>query len=438
MTTGRSRWWAGPLDVETLAADAVDGVVEATAAVARARGSDAAVSTCDALVAASFAAFENLRIDGAAPATWAELSGFVAARDGWVRVHANYPHHAEAVRRALGVEGRGDLERACARSDATDLEERILGAGGIAAAVRTPARWSAGPHGLATAGEPWSQVTDRGARPPLPELTGDAHDPSSRTPGAGTPMPADARGLLAGVRVLDLTRVIAGPTCSQLLACLGADVLRIDPPHRPEIAAQHLATGMGKRSAVLDLRQEARAARALARAADVVLTGYRPGALEVLGLGTEDLEKLAPEAVVVQLSAWGDTGPWGRRAGFDSIVQAATGIAILCGTRERPGALPVQVLDHASGHLMAAHVLTALAEARARTVRVSLLGAARTLLAAPRPGPGEVVTLPVDRTRQDSDGLIVDAVPPPLLVDGTGITRKIGPYGAALPRWLER
>ncbi|MGP9694097.1 hypothetical protein ACT3TZ_05705 [Brachybacterium sp. AOP25-B2-12] len=98
----------------------------------------------------------------------------------------------------------------------------------------------------------------------------------------------------------------------------------------------------------------------------------------------------------------------------------------------------MQVLDHASGHLMAAHVLTALAEARARTVRVSLLGAARTLLAAPRPGPGEVVTPPVDRTRQDSDGLIVDAVPPPLLVDGTGITRKIGPYGAALPRWLER
>lgn len=450
MTTEHARWWPGPLDVETLAAEAVDRVVAAATAVARARGSAAVVSTSDALIAASFAAYENLRVDGVAPTAWAELSGFVAARDGWVRVHANYPHHAEAVRRALAVKDCRDLERVCARCDASDLEERILQAGGIAAAVRTPARWSAHPHGRATAAEPWSQVEDRGARPPLTELTAGARIPAQRVLAGRAPARRDQDGghdsgtegvrhaaaLLAGVRVLDLTRVIAGPTCSQLLACLGADVLRIDPPHRPEIVAQHLSTGMGKRSAILDLRRDATSVVALARGADVVLTGYRPRALEAFGLGVEDLETSSPEAVVVQLSAWGITGPWGHRAGFDSIVQAATGIAALCGSEGRPGALPVQALDHASGHLMAAQVLTALAEARARTVHVSLLGAARTLLAAPRAAPGTAVARPVPRVRSAYRGSTVDAVPPPLLIDGVGISRDIGPYGGAAPRWL--
>src|SRR5699024_8955242 len=144
--------------------------------------------------------------------------------------------------------------------------------------------------------------------------------------------------LLSVVRVLDLTRVIAGPSGTQLLACLGADVLRLDPPHRPELLDQHLSTGMRKRRAELDLRRDTETFRSLAAAADVTVPGYRPGALSALGIGREELEQLAPRAVLVSLSAWGETGPWGQRAGFDSIVQAATGIAAECGRPDQPRA----------------------------------------------------------------------------------------------------
>src|SRR5699024_6868233 len=226
------------------------------------------------------------------------------------------------------------------------------------------------------------------------------------------------RTLLSGVRVLDLTRVIAGPSGTQLLACLGADVLRIDPPHRPELLDQHLSTGMGQRSAELALRRAPELLRRLAAGADVIVCGYRPRALTALGHAIEQLEDLSPRAVIVSLSAWGETGPWGERAGFDSIVQAATGIAAECGTSERPGALLVQALDHATGQLLAAHVMESLARARATTIRRSLLGAADALCALPPPPLEEPAELAVPRVRVGSAGGTLEAVPPPLLVDG--------------------
>ncbi|MFC7456866.1 CoA transferase [Brachybacterium sp. GCM10030267] len=413
------RWWSGPFDVEHLAWTAVARVRDAAQEVAITRGLDVTVDTTPALVAASFASFENLRVDGRAPEAWAELSGLVAARDGWVRLHGNYPHHAAAIRSALSVSDRAQLDRTARRLGAEELEEAVCAAGGIAVAVRSRADWARHPHGLATASAPWSEGHDRGDRPVL-----------SRT--------ATPRELLRGIRVLDLTRVIAGPTCSQLLACLGADVLRVDPPHRPEILDQYLSTGMGKRSVEINLRREADRVRALASSADVILSGYRPGALDRFGLGDEALEQLAPQAVIVTLSAWGEAGPWCSRAGFDSIVQAATGIAAACGSPDRPGALPVQALDHSSGHLMAAHVLEALARARAHTVRVSLLGAARTLLAATPPPPREPAALDVPRVRVPSAEGVLDAVPPPLRIDGATLERPVGRYGAARAEWSDR
>ena len=178
--------------------------------------------------------------------------------------------------------------------------------------------------------------------------------------------------------------------------------------------------------------------RTLAAEADVVVAGYRPGALDHHGLGIGDLEDLAPQAVIAVLSAWGDTGPWGSRAGFDSIVQAASGIAVACGSAERPGALPVQALDHASGHLLAAHVLSALADARARTIRVSLLGAAETLLALPAPPAQEPAALPVPRVEVRAGERRLRAVPPPLLVDGAMIGRDVGSYGMNGLDWVSR
>lgn len=416
------RWWTGPFDVEQLAWSSVQRARDAAAELAAARGLDLRIDTSSELVAASFAAIDHLRIDGRAPQAWAELSGFVEARDGWLRLHGNYPHHAEVLRRVLGVQDRAGLERVIAQRDAAVVADQVTAAGGIATVVRTRQEWEAHPQARSRYGAEWVSVTDRGDRPALPA-------PSAADPAAS------ARTLLAGVRVLDLTRVIAGPSGTQLLACLGADVLRIDPPHRPEILDQHLSTGMGKRSAQLDLRRAPEAFRALAAGADVIVDGYRPGALAGVGFGIEELEQLAPQAVIASLSAWGETGPWGHRAGFDSIVQAATGVAVECGTEGRPGALPVQALDHATGQLLAAHVMESLARARASTLRLSLLGAAEALFAVPAPPEEAPTALAVPLVRVTSGSAVLEAVPPPVLVDGASIEQPVGEYGMAALRW---
>ena len=162
--------------------------------------------------------------------------------------------------------------------------------------------------------------------------------------------------------MLDLTRVIAGPVATRTLAHLGADVLRLDTPRLPEIAEQYLDTGMGKRSALLDLGTQRETFDALLATADVVVTGYRSRALDRLGLAPERLAERRPGLVVASLDAWGGVGPWGDRRGFDSIVQAATGIALTeSADGLTPGALPAQALDHATGYLLAAGVLTAVA-----------------------------------------------------------------------------
>lgn len=421
MTVSPRRWWVGPFDVEHLAWSSVVRARDAACELAAARDLDLTVDTTPELVAASFSAIEHLRIDERAPQPWAEFSGFVEARDGWVRMHGNYPHHAAVLRRVLGVQDRAGLEREIARRDAAEVEEEVTAAGGIAARVRTRQEWAAHPQARARQDLEGVSITDRGERPALPSTTAASRNAAS--------------ALLAGVRVLDLARVIAGPSGTQLLACFGADVLRIDPPHLPELLDQHLSTGMGKRSAQLDLRLAPEQLRSLAAEADVIVCGYRPGALAALGLGIEEFEQLAPQAVIVSLSAWGDTGPWGRRAGFDSIVQATTGIAVECGTSEHPGALPVQALDHSTGQLLAAHVMESLARARAATLRLSLLGAADALFALPSPPAEAPESLEVPRVRVASAGSMLEAVPPPLRVDGVSIERPVGEYGTAALRW---
>lgn len=426
MTSAPDRWWDCPLDVETLAQQSVDRTRGALARLARTRGLGTRIDTTDELIAAGFAAFDHLRVDGEPVEAWAELSGFVRAADGWVRLHGNFPHHADALRRLYGIRDRAGLEAALARRPAADVEAEVAEAGGIAVRVRDREEWERHPQALARAGHPWAEREERGGREPLTTL-------ATTTSTGPDVLP------LAGVRVLDLTRVLAGPTASQLLACLGADVLRIDPPHRPELIAQHLVTGMGKRSTVLDLRRESdlRRTRELAAMADVILSGYRPGALDALGLGPDDLVALAPHAVIALLSAWGEAGPWGSRAGFDSIVQAAAGIGAACGTAERPGALPVQALDVATGHLIAAEVLDALADARARRLRFSLLGAAEALWALPRRSGRAVAELEVPTVRVRVGERRLRVVPPVLRLDGQMIAQDVGEYGAAAPAWRD-
>jgi crotonobetainyl-CoA:carnitine CoA-transferase CaiB-like acyl-CoA transferase len=187
--------------------------------------------------------------------------------------------------------------------------------------------------------------------------------------------------------------VIAGPFATRTLASHGADVLRIDSPRLPDDPGSLVDTGLGKRHARLDLAAAAdrRTVEDLLATADVVVQGYRPGALAGFGLDPAALAERHPHLVVVSLSAWGTEGPWAGRRGFDSLVQAATGIALECGSPDEPGVLPAQALDHATGHLAAATVLAAVARRRDEGGgwhgELSLARTAHWLLGAPRQAP---------------------------------------------------
>ena len=294
-------------------------------------------------VAVSFRSDQLLSVDGRREPGFAALSGFFEASDGWVRTHANYAHHRVRLLRALelGEEAtRADVAAAVRGRTAQELEDAIAAHHGIGVRVRDLGAWRAHPQAMAVDGHPLIAVGTTGSGP------------------GAAPAPLRDRP-----RVLDLTRVIAGPVATRTLAFLGCDVLRVDSPHLPELEAQHLDTDSGKRSTLADLHDEHARGRVhqLLDAADVLVTGYRPGALTAFGLDPERLAQSHPSLVCASLSAWSPSGPWGRRRGFDSIVQAASGIAMIESADDRePGALPAQALDHATGYLLAAGVAAAL------------------------------------------------------------------------------
>lgn len=389
-------------------------------------------------VATAFTSERHLRLDGHGFTGFAPLSRFWPAADGWVRTHANYPHHRRRLLAALGLEPtRTDddslVDAVAARiraRPAAAVEEQVHAAGGLAVATRTPADWDAHPQAGAVAAEP------------LVRLAVQEGAPARRLPPAPDGLPA------AGTRVLDLTRVIAGPVATRFLALLGADVLRIDPPDLPEIEGQHLDTGFGKRSTLLDLDRPADRQRfdALLAEADVVVTGYRPAALDRFGLSPDALRRHRPDLLVAQLSAWGPTGPWAQRRGFDSLVQAATGIAEVERRADgTPGVLPAQALDHGTGYLLAAAVLRALAGRALRggawTVELSLARTARWLRQELPAGTGTGGAAPDPAPwcdeRDSPCGRLRYALPPVTLPGGprTWATPPT-PLGDDAPRWL--
>ncbi len=333
-------------------------------------GAAGSVTVDDGAVATAFVSERHLRIDGRAPESFAPLSRMWRTADGWVRTHANYPWHRAALLSALGVgaESVESVESAMAGARSLEIEEAVYAAGGLAVALRTPREWAAHEQGAAVARRPllsMERVDDAAVRGGGAASAVRGGGAASVVRGAGAASAVRDRGLRP--RVLDLTRVIAGPVGTRSLALLGADVLRIDTPERPELPDQHADTGFGKRSALLDLRRTAdrRTFEELLAGADAVVTGYRPGALDRFGLSPAALAERRPGLVVARLSAWGDYGPWAGRRGFDSLVQVASGIAAVEGGPERPGVLPAQALDHGTGYLLAAGVLRALTERRA-------------------------------------------------------------------------
>ncbi|KUN04114.1 CoA-transferase [Streptomyces yokosukanensis] len=340
-----------------------------------------AVRVDDGAVAAAFHSERHLLVDGRAPVAFAPLSRFWRTADGWVRTHANYPHHRARLLGALDLPANAPVAAVAARfaqCSALAAEEAVHGAGGLTVALRDPKEWQAHEQAAEVAARP---LVER-ERP----TTAPARVLAPLDPATAPLLPA------AGLRVLDLTRVLAGPVATRTLALLGADVLRVDAPWLPELPDLHADTGFGKRSATLDLGAEPDAFEELLATADVVVTGYRPGALDRFGLSPQALFARRPDLVVAQVSAWGAYGPWAARRGFDSLVQVATGIAVTEGSAEEPGALPAQALDHGTGYLLAAAVLRALTEQSydggGRLVRLALARTAHWLTDGIRPTAG--------------------------------------------------
>ncbi len=335
----------------------------------------------------------SIRPVGWSPASpWDPIAGDYRARDGWIRLHTNAPHHRQAALSVLGVApDKQVVAAAVAEWECEALEGAVVGAGGCAAQMRSEAEWGVHPQGRAVKAEPliaW-QTHPAAAR-------------ESKRIHAARP--------LSGVRVLDLTRVLAGPVATRFLAAFGADVLRIDPPDWDEPGVVPEVT-VGKRCAGLDLEQRADRDRfeALLADADVLVHGYRPGALSRLGYDADTLRALRPDLVDVALCAYGWSGPWSDRRGFDSLVQMSCGIAE-AGQRwagaERPTPLPVQALDHATGYLMAAAVVRGLRLLRqhglATTARLSLARTAALLCASPpEPSPSPPTRALAPETPED-------------------------------------
>jgi crotonobetainyl-CoA:carnitine CoA-transferase CaiB-like acyl-CoA transferase len=293
------------------------------------------------------------------------IMGVYPTRDGrWSYLHCNFPNHRAAALGVLGVaEERDAVAKAVLGWNAADLEEAIIAARGAGGMVRTKAEWAGHPQAAAIAALPLLEIVRLGDSP-------------------AEPLPAGDRPL-HGIRALDLTRVLAGPTCGRTLAEHGADVMKITASHLPNLGYQEWDTGHGKLSAQLDLRDPAavKVLRELAREADVFTQGYRPGTLSERGLSPHELAALRPGLVYVSLSAFGHAGPWASRRGFDTVVQTVSGITsrqaeLVPAKTAGPQFYPVSAIDYCTGYLMAFGAMVALLrrahEGGSWLVRISL------------------------------------------------------------------
>lgn len=282
-----------------------------------------------------------LRVDGKPPPpAWDAIAGIYRTRDAkFVRLHTNFPHHRDAVCDVLNCKPeRDDVQAALLQWDGEAFETAAYAAGGVVALMRSHDEWSATPHAKALAGLPLVSITKIGEAAPKPWPAGDRP--------------------LSGIRVLDLSRVIAGPVAGRTLAAHGADVLLISGPDLPAIPWLTIDTGRGKLTSFVDLKREQGRGvlRELLAGADIFSQGYRPRAIASLGFAPEDAARINPGIIYVALSAYGHAGPWAERRGFDSLVQTATGFNHAEGQAagvDGPKELPAQMLDHATGYFMA-------------------------------------------------------------------------------------
>jgi len=312
-----------------------------------------------------------LRVDGKPPPpAWDAIAGIYRTRDQrFVRLHTNFRHHRDAVCRVLNCKPeRDDVQAALMQWDGEAFETAAYAGGGVVAMMRSHGEWSELPHARALAGSPLVSIEKIGEAAPRP------------WPGGDRP--------LAGLRVLDPSRVIAGPVAGRTLAVHGADVLLISGPDLPASPWLTIDTGRGKLTSFVDLKSEQgrHSLRDLLAGADIFSQGYRPQALAALGFSPQGAARISPGIVYVSLSAYGQAGPWAERRGFDLLVQTATGFNHAEGQAagvDGPKELPAQMLDHATGYLMAFGAMMAKArqsrEGGSWHVRVSLARTGRWL-----------------------------------------------------------
>ena len=425
-----SEFAAAAIAAAGVAVSGLDGAIEGRAAEV----------TVDRALADAWFASAITPVGWQVPSPWDSVAGDYQSADGWVRLHTNAPRHKAAALGVLGVAADRELvAEEVAGWSGEDLEAAVVAAGGCAAVMRSAAEWARHPQGAAVASEPLVHWT-----------TADAAEPSPHwRPSPGRP--------LDGLRVLDLTRVIAGPVATRFLAGLGADVLRVDPPdwHEPAVVADMT---LGKRATRIDATTTVGrdALERLIAGADLLVHGYRPGALEAL-VPLARRRVLRPGLVEVSLDAYGWSGPWAGRRGFDSLVQMSSGIAeagMRWADASKPTPLPVQALDHATGYLAAAAAVVALGRVRregvASSARLSLARTAVELVAAvPEPVEGppaepalqqaqraEAAQRP-EATRFDTPWGPADVLPSPLTVSDTRLNWQRGPteLGSDEPRW---
>ena len=323
-----------------------------------------------------------------------EVAGVYPAKHGrWNYLHCNFPNHRAAALKVLGVpENREAVRKAVAQWDGLELEEAIIAEKGAGGMVRTMAEWAKHPQGIAIATLPLMEIIKIGDSAPEPL-------PSGNRP-------------LSGIRVLDLTRVIAGPTCARTLAEHGADVLKITGKHLPSLGRQEYDTGHGKLSAHLDLREakDVEILRGLVRDADIFSQGYRPGTLGSRGFSPETLAQLRPGIVMVSLCAFSHVGPWASRRGFDTVVQTVSGITnrqgeLFPGAAPGPQFYPVSAIDFLTGYLMAFGAMVALArrtrEGGSWLVRISLAQVGRWLVERGQVPEAELKNVPKEFTAEE-------------------------------------
>jgi len=376
-----------------------------------------------------------LRVAGKPPPpAWDAIAGVYKTGDGrFVRLHTNFPHHRAAVCKLLDCKAeRDDVQAALMHWDAEAFETAAYAAGGVVAMMRPYDEWQATPHAKALAQLPLISIEKIGEAAPKPWPSGDRP--------------------LAGIRVLDLSRVIAGPVAGRTLAAHGADVMLISGPDLPAIPWLSIDNGRGKLSSFVELKSEqGRAAmRELLAEADIFSQGYRPRALAALGFAPDDAARINPGIVYVTLSAYGHAGPWAERRGFDSLVQTSTGFNHAEGQAagvDGPKELPAQMLDHATGYFMAFGAMMAKArqarEGASWHVRVSLAQTGRWLWNLGRLADGlKIPDFPGDAVKPFIEELAsgygaLHSIKPSAILSRTPAfwARPSMPLGSHPPRW---